>query len=356
MKKKIGVIFGGQSSEYKISCISAANVCENTDKEKFEVVKIGITPDGRWWLYSGGTDAMRLDTWADDFSLLRPAVISPCKAHRGLVLFDGVSGSFEILRLDAVFPVLHGKNGEDGTMQGLLSLAGIPFVGCGTCASAIAMDKAFTKTVVMQSGVPVVPFISAVKGESAGSIADRAEKEYTYPMFVKPANAGSSVGITKARGREELIAGIKTAFDNDHKLLVEPAVSGREIEVAVIGNGEPFASVCGEIVPNSDFYDYETKYIDDRAECLAPAPISKQVSDAIRESAKKVYSALGCAGLSRVDFFLLPDGSHMLNEINTIPGFTPISMYPRLMGCSGIDYKSLITKLIDLALERSENE
>lgn len=352
--KTIAIIFGGQSSEYEVSCVSAANVVENIDKDKFKVIKLGITRDGKWWIFDGTTDEMRRNVWHTDYSKLRPAVISPCKAHHGVLALDGAKGTFEVIHIDAVFPVLHGKNGEDGTMQGLLALSGIPYVGCETCASAVSMDKAFTKMIASNAGVPVVPFVYAVRGEDSEKIAERAENEFEYPMFVKPANAGSSVGITKAYNRESLISGIKTAFENDKKLLIEPTVTGREIEVAVCGNAEPFASPCGEIVPHSEFYDYDTKYIDDCAECLAPAPVSEAESDAIRRSAVETYKALGCAGLSRVDFFLLPDGSHLLNEINTIPGFTPISMYPILMNLAGVGYAELISELITLAIERAE--
>lgn len=351
MKKTVAIIFGGQSSEYEISCISAANVAENIDKALFDVIKIGITKDGKWWLFEGDTDSMRHNVWYMLTDQLRPAVISPCSAHHGVLALNGAEGTFEVINIDVAFPVMHGKNGEDGTMQGLLTLAGIPFVGCGTTASAAAMDKEFTKLIASSAGVPVVPFISARHTEEAQSIIARAEKEFSYPMFVKPANAGSSVGITKCADAGSLENGIKLAFGNDSKLLIEPAVAGREIEVAVCGNGSPVASVCGEIIPHSDFYDYETKYVDDCAECVAPANVTEEESDSIRASAVATFRALGCAGFSRVDFFLLPDGTHMLNEINTIPGFTPISMYPKLMGCTGVGYTELITELLTLAEE-----
>jgi D-alanine-D-alanine ligase len=244
--------------------------------------------------------------------------------------------------------VLHGKNGEDGTMQGLLELAGIPYVGCDTYSSAVSMDKAATKTICSAAGIPVVPFVSASKPCDIDALIACVEEKDAYPVFVKHANAGSSVGITKAKDRDELASGIALAFEHDKKLLIEPNTVGREIEVAVCGNAKPFSSVCGEIVPNSDFYDFETKYVSDSADCLAPAPLDEDVSDVIRELAVQVYRALGCSGLSRVDFFLTENGP-MLNEINTIPGFTPISMYPKLMDCIGIGYSELITKLLCLA-------
>ncbi len=348
MKKTVAIIFGGESSEYEVSCVSAANVADNLDKELFDALLVGITKDGKWWIFKGSTDDLRNYIWHEKRALLTPAVISPCKAHHGIISLNGASGTFEIVRVDIAFPVLHGKNGEDGTMQGLLELAGIPYVGCDTYSSAVSMDKAATKTICMAAGIPVVPFISAVKTDDTDKIISESEAKYAYPVFVKPANAGSSVGITKANNKTELEKGIALAFEHDKKLLIEPNTVGREIEVAVCGNDKPFASVCGEIISNSDFYDYETKYIDNRAECIAPAEMDEKTSDAIRNYAIAVYKALGCTGLSRVDFFLTENGA-MLNEINTIPGFTPISMYPKMMNCIGITYSELITKLLMLA-------
>ena len=348
MKKTVAIIFGGESSEYEVSCVSAANVAENVDKSIYDVILVGITKDGKWWIYRGSTDDLRNHIWQEKRALLTPAVISPCKAHHGLIALDGANGSFEIVRIDVAFPVLHGKNGEDGTMQGLLELAGIPYVGCDTYSSAVSMDKAATKTICSAAGIPVVPFISATKTCDVDALVASVEEKYAYPVFVKPANAGSSVGITKAKDRTELVSGIKLAFEHDKKLLIEPNTVGREIEVAVCGNDKPFASVCGEVIANSDFYDYETKYVNDKSVCLAPAPMDDATAESIRTLAVEVYKALGCSGLSRVDFFLT-ENCAFLNEINTIPGFTPISMYPKMMACIGIEYKDLITKLLSLA-------
>ncbi len=348
MKKTVAIIFGGESSEYEVSCVSAANVAENLDKNLYNAILVGITKDGKWWIFHGTTDEMRNHVWNQHRELLSPAVLSPCKAHHGLIEFNGEDGTFKIIPVDVIFPVLHGKNGEDGTMQGLLELSGVPYVGCNTCSSAVSMDKAITKTVCASANIPVVPFITATIGCDKDALIAESEAKYGYPVFVKPANAGSSVGITKAKNQEELRLGIDLAFANDAKLLIEPNTIGREIEVAVCGNQKPFASVCGEIVPNSDFYDFETKYISDAADCLAPAPLDEKTAELIRDLAVKVYTALGCSGLSRVDFFLTENGP-MLNEINTIPGFTPISMYPKLMDCIGIGYSELITKLLCLA-------
>ncbi len=348
MKKTVAILFGGESSEYEVSCVSAANVAENLDKNLYEPVLVGITKDGKWWIFGGSTDDLRNHIWQDKRALLTPAVLSPCKAHHGFIKLDGANGNFEILRVDVAFPVLHGKNGEDGTMQGLLELAGIPYVGCDTYSSAVSMDKSATKILCANANVPVVPFITAVDGCDIEALASESEVKYGYPVFVKPANAGSSVGITKAKNRDELTKGIEVAFANDKKLLIEPNTVGREIEVAVCGNKKPFASVCGEIVPNSDFYDYETKYVSDAADCIAPANLDEKTAEEIRRLAVEVYKALGCSGFSRVDFFLTENGAY-LNEINTIPGFTPISMYPKLMACIGISYSQLITKLLNLA-------
>ncbi|MBQ4317039.1 MAG: D-alanine--D-alanine ligase [Clostridia bacterium] len=348
MQKTVAIIFGGESSEYEVSCVSAANVADNLDTNLYKALLVGITKDGKWWIYKGETDDMRNHIWHEKRNFLTPAVISPCKAHHGILALDGANGTFEIIRIDVAFPVLHGKNGEDGTMQGLLELAGIPYVGCNTYSSAVSMDKAATKTICANAGIPVVPFISAVKTDDVDALIAKSEASYGYPVFVKPANAGSSVGITKAKNKDELKCGIELAIKHDRKLLIEPNTVGREIEVAVCGNDKPFASVCGEIISNSDFYDYETKYIDDRAECVAPALIDENVSSEIRKYAVDVYKALDCSGLSRVDFFLTENGP-MLNEINTIPGFTPISMYPKMMNCIGISYGELITKLLLLA-------
>ena len=348
MKKTVAIIFGGESSEYDVSCVSAANVAENLDKELYEAVLVGITKDGKWWIFRGSTDEMRDKSWCEKRALLTPAVISPCKAHHGLLALDGANGSFEIIRIDVAFPVLHGKNGEDSTMQGLLTLAGIPFVGCDTYSSAVSMDKAATKTIAAAAGIPVVPFTAVARWADIEKTVEEVEKKYGYPMFVKPANAGSSVGVTKAKNREELLNGIKLAFEHDKKLLIEPNIVGREIEVAVCGNDWPIASVCGEIKPNSDFYDYETKYVDDCAECIAPAQELGEDALRIRSYAANTFRALGGSGFARVDFFYTEKGA-FLNEINTIPGFTPISMYPKLMKLVGYEYSALITKLLNLA-------
>ena len=350
MKKTVALLFGGASSEYAVSCVSAACVADNIDKNAFDIHLLGITQNGEWYLYNGSTDDMRNLSWVEKTENLTPAVISPSKTHHGILLSDGT-----VIRLDAVFPVLHGKNGEDGTMQGLFTLAGIPFVGCSTYSSAVCMDKITTKILCEKVGVPVVPYTYFRKdGFDIEKAVFECEEKLRYPMFVKPANAGSSVGITKANNREELVKGFEIAFENDYKVLVETGIScAREIEVAMLGNGNAIPSVCGEIAPGADFYDYETKYVADTASYYVPARISESLSETIRETAKKIYSTLDCAGLSRVDFFLDANDTLYFNEINTIPGFTPISMYPGLMGKCGYSYSKLIEKLIDYACEET---
>lgn len=352
MKKHIAVLFGGASTEHEVSCISAACVIDNIDKEKFEVSKIGITKDGIWFLFDGSTDDMRSQKWLEKSEHLRAAILSPCSVHHGFLVLDKQNKKYEIVRVDAVFPVLHGKNGEDGTMQGLLRIAGIPFVGCDTYSSAICMDKVSTKILCERENIPTVPFICARNTPELdmNKLIRQIEENFSYPVFIKPANAGSSVGITKATDRASLVDGIDIAFTNDRKILIEKAVKGKEIEVAVLGNNTPIASPCGEINPNADFYDYNTKYIADTAEYFIPARLDTEQGEKIRSAALNIYKTLDCSGLSRVDFFACEDGSYYLNEINTIPGFTPISMYPSLMKQSGFTYAVLIEKLISLAL------
>ncbi|MBR6506002.1 MAG: D-alanine--D-alanine ligase [Clostridia bacterium] len=348
MKKTVALLFGGVSSEYAVSCVSAACVADNINKEVYDVRLLGITQDGKWYLYTGDTDSMRNHTWDTKADCLIPAVISPSSTHHGILLEDGT-----VIYVDAVFPVLHGKNGEDGTMQGLLALSGIPYVGCNTYSSAVCMDKVTTKILCEKVGIPVVPYVFFRKnGFCPEDAVKECEENLSYPMFVKPANAGSSVGITKANNRDELVKGFEIAFDNDYKVLVETGVkNAREIEVAMLGNKNACASVCGEIAPGADFYDYETKYVADTASYYVPARISDVLSENIRACAEKIYRTLDCAGLSRVDFFLDEKDVLYFNEINTIPGFTPISMYPGLMGKCGYSYSALIEKLIENACE-----
>ena len=349
-KKNIAVVFGGESSEYEISLISSSFVIDNIDKEKYNVYTIGITKEGAWYLYEGETENIKNGSWVNDTNN-KKAFIAPDKNLHGMVVFD--ENGAKVIPLDVIFPVLHGKNGEDGTMQGLLALSGIPYVGCNTYSSAVCMDKVTTKILCEKVGIPVVPYVFFRKnGFCPEDAVKECEENLSYPMFVKPANAGSSVGITKANNRGELVKGFEIAFDNDYKVLVETGVkNAREIEVAMLGNKNACASVCGEIAPGADFYDYETKYVADTASYYVPARISDVLSENIRACAEKIYRTLDCAGLSRVDFFLDEKDVLYFNEINTIPGFTPISMYPGLMGKCGYSYSALIEKLIENACE-----
>lgn len=352
--KTLAVLFGGQSTEHEISDLSACFVAENLDETKYELMMIGITKDGRWFWYTGPVDAIRCHTWQDDAENLVPCVVSPCSAHHGLLLLDKAAGTFAVRRVDVVFPVLHGKNGEDGTVQGLLTLAGIPYVGCDTYASAVCMNKIATKRLCAGLGISMAASVELTAGPDfdMNAAVCAAEEKLGYPVFVKPANAGSSVGITKARSRAELIAGIEKAFENDRLVLMEEAVVGREVEVAVLGGERDFVSECGEIAPNSDFYDYKTKYISDVAEYYIPARLRPETAEIIRGTAGRIFRALGCTGLSRVDFFVTADETVYFNEINTLPGFTAISMYPQLMRRSGLTYAELIDRLVEDACRR----
>ncbi len=348
MKKNVLIIFGGVSTEHEISCVSASFVFENTDSEKYNVYRMGITKSGTWWLYDGETAKMRDGSWENDTQNLRPAILSPCSAHHGLMVINKQTKTYEILHIDVCFPVLHGKNGEDGTMQGLLQLAGIPFVGPSAYSSAVCMDKVATKIICERKRIKTSPFIFARNNSELdmNRLIAEAEESFDYPMFVKPANSGSSVGISKVKNRTELIKGIELAFKNDSKILIEKAVIGKEIELAVLcANGQITVSVPGEIAPCADFYDYDTKYKNDTAKTFIPARISEKTAEKLTKTAKEVFCELDCNGLSRVDFFVNEDDI-ILNEINTIPGFTPISMYPTLMKNAGFEPKALIDALL----------
>ena len=352
MKQHICVVFGGVSTEHKVSCVSASFVIENLDRNKYDVSLIGITEKGEWYLYNGSTENVKNDTWYDDKSNLVPAVISPCTVHHGFLTFNKSCKTYDVHRVDVIFPVLHGKNGEDGTMQGLFTLAGIPFVGSSTYASAVGMDKAAAKKICESEGIATSPFIVGRKNSSfdENEFADEAEAGFGYPVFIKPANAGSSVGITKAKDRKSLLDGIKLAFENDGKILAEKYMKGSEIEVAVIGNEDPVAVGCGEIAPNAEFYDYDTKYITDTSEAFIPARIPESVAKRVCAVAENIYRSLDCAGLARVDFFV--DGENIIfNEINTLPGFTSISMYPKINEFYGRHASRLLDELISLAAE-----
>ena len=353
MKKlSVCVLFGGVSPEHDVSLRSAESVLNNMDREKYNIYPVGITKKGDWILF-GGTDYAMLPagTWLEHPDN-RKAAISPVRGQ-GLLSFEGDCVVRE--HIDVVFPVLHGENGEDGAMQGLLQLAGIPYVGPHISASAVAMDKTLTKLVVDNAGVIQAAWQLVRSNElehRMDSVLEKLEQRFAYPMFVKPAGTGSSVGVSKAAGREDLKNALLAASVYDSKILVEEFIHGREIEVAVMGNGTPVASVCGEIDSGADFYDYDAKYITDTSTAYIPARIPEDVEEIVREAAVKVYAAIGCQGLSRVDFFVTyEDNRVVFNEINTLPGFTSISMYPKLFAASGIPYGQLIDELLKLAME-----
>lgn len=386
-KLRVGVLFGGRSGEHEISLLSAASVLKAIDPAKYDVIPIGITKEGRW-VTSG--DAERLlnrdaaqgrPLRAGDPETTAPAavlakgegiIVPPMPASRrsgSLVPFEqdkpGAFPGAEVLQIDVIFPVLHGTFGEDGTIQGLLELAGLAYVGSGVLGSAAGMDKDVMKRLFAAARLPItkhVTFLRQQWRQSPKKTIAAIEAALRYPLFVKPANLGSSVGISKAHDRKELAPAIDLAASFDRKVVVEQAVSGRgrkggrarELEVAVLGNDHPQASVVGEIVPGKEFYDYEAKYLSEGSEWIIPAKLTKPQAKRVREMAIAAFQASDCAGLARVDFLLEPgaSGRLYLNEINTMPGFTSISMYPKLWEASGIPYRELISRLIELALER----
>lgn len=351
-KRNVCILFGGISPEHEVSLRSAESVLNNLDAEKYNILPVGITKEGRWILF-GGTDYAQLPagTWLSHPANC-PVCVSPVRGE-GLLCFraDGISAK----AVDVVFPVLHGENGEDGSVQGLLQLAGIPYVGPHVAESAVAMDKTLTKLVMDSVEIPQAAWVLVRSSELEGKMdaaLDAVEQRFSYPVFVKPAGTGSSVGVSKARDREALKNALLDAGRFDEKILVEEFIPGIEVEVAVMGNDTPIASVCGEIDSGAEFYDYEAKYITDTSVAYIPARIDEAVSERVREYAVKAYRAIGCQGLSRVDFFVCKDtGRIVFNEINTLPGFTSISMYPKLMEASGIPYGQLLDRLLAYAQE-----
>ena len=352
--KKVGVLFGGVSSEHEVSCISASSVISRIDTERYELILVGITKDGRWFRYEGPTENIADGTWYSD--ALKPCFLSPDRGVHGFIEVQP-DGSVRTIRVDTVFPVMHGKNGEDGTLQGLLMMAGIPFVGCDALASAVCMDKAVCNMIVDNAGIRRAEWRYLTKDRKGDleSFVDECEKAFGYPMFVKPANAGSSVGVSRVTDREGFRAAADEAFRHDAKIIAEREIVAQEVECAVMGNSSPVASVLGEIAPADGFYDYDSKYINGTSGLFIPARVPEEKAEEIRKLAVKVYSLLGCTGLARVDFLLEKStGTPYLNELNTLPGFTSISMYPKLFEASGVNYTDLLTKLIEYADERTE--
>jgi D-alanine-D-alanine ligase len=345
---RVGILFGGRSGEHEVSLASAASVMRGLDPDKYEAVPIGITKEGHW-LVGGGAQKMLPEVLKGGQRVMMTA--DPTDA--ALVRLDGSGGG---QRLDVVFPVMHGTFGEDGTIQGLLDLAGLPFVGAGVLGSAIAMDKDVAKKLLQAAKIPVVPWLAVQRADwerNPAEIQKLIEKKFEYPVFVKPATLGSSVGMTKVHSPEELAAGLNLAAEFAMKILVERNMIAREIEVSVLGNSDPRASVPGEIVPHREFYDYAAKYLEEGTQLLIPAKLKPAEVKKIQQYAIDAFRALELSGMARVDFFLEKQGGKIfLNEVNTIPGFTSISMYPKMWEASGIPFRELIDKLIELALEQ----
>jgi len=350
-KLRVGVIFGGRSGEHEVSLVSATSVINALDTEKYQVVPIGITQEGRW---VSSSHALALLKSKDGLEQEPERFLAPEPNRRALITANGPAGSE--LGVDVVFPLVHGKYGEDGTLQGLLELANIPYVGAGVLASAVGMDKIVQKQLFQNAGVRGSKFLwfsSAVCKEKPREVVRGIERRLRYPLFAKPANTGSSVGISKAHNRSELLRGISLAAEYDLKVIVEQGVNNaREIECSVLGNDDPIVSVPGEIVPSNEFYDYDAKYVDGKSRSIIPALLPRNVVKEIQRAAITAYKAVDCTGMARVDFFVTRNRHTVyLNEINTIPGFTAISMYPKLWEASGISYHELLDRLIALALE-----
>ncbi|MBQ7960357.1 MAG: D-alanine--D-alanine ligase [Clostridia bacterium] len=351
MKKlNVCVLFGGASSEHSVSEVSASAVLDNIDRSKYEVYPVGITEDGRWLLYDGDVESIRNHEWEKGNT--SSAIISPDSNDKALIVFR--DDKIEKIRLDAVYPVLHGKNGEDGTVQGLCEMADIPYVGSGVIGSAVCMDKCVAKILFEKAGIPQADWVEMKLGENID--IETIESKLGYPCFIKPSSAGSSVGVTKASNRDELVAGVRLALEHDYKVLIEEAIDAREVECAVMGNLEPVtADVLGEIMPAKEFYDFEAKYQDENSKLIIPSEVDENTVNKIKEYAKRAYRICECRGHSRVDFFIdRRDGRILLNEINTIPGFTPISMYPKLWEKSGVPMKDVIDRHIEYALNRED--
>jgi len=357
-KIRVGVIFGGQSAEHEVSLVSATSIINALNPKKYEVIPIGIAPNGKWYSFPGVLDQMKSK---NSLKGKEEIIFSPDPTMRALIPIPGKKFSTSHLKIDVLFPVVHGTFGEDGSMQGLFELANIPYVGAGVLGSSVGMDKVLTKQLCEWQGIPVTPFFWFLKQEyiiDANAIYKLVEKKVGYPCFVKPANSGSSVGISKAKNRKQLQSAILLAIKYDKKILVEQGIDdAREIEVSVLGNDDPVASVPGEIISSNEFYDYDAKYVDGKSEAIVPAKLSSVVRRRIQDLAVRTFRAIDCSGMARVDFLVTKKTNRIyLNEINTIPGFTSISMYPKLWEASGIRYSKLLDRLIDLAFQRFDEK
>ncbi len=388
-KLRVGILFGGRSGEHEVSLLSAASILKAIDKDKYEVVPIGITKEGRWLTPAHAELLLRGESQHPEsgrhlragdpeatpgaavLAKGEAVIVPPVPQSHGLVPFESAAAEIAArpaehsIDVDVVFPVLHGTFGEDGTIQGLLELADIAYVGAGVLGSAAGMDKDVMKKLFAAAGLPIVKHVTILRThwqESGKEVIRETERRLKYPVFVKPANLGSSVGISKVRERKELGPAMETAAAYDRKIIIEQGVGGkkhkaRELECSVLGNDRPQASIAGEIIPSADFYDYNAKYLDEGSQLLIPAKITKKQMKDVQQMAIRAFQAVDCSGLARVDFLMDPKTEKIyLNEINTMPGFTSISMYPKLWAASGLGYQELIDRLIQLALERQEEK
>jgi D-alanine-D-alanine ligase len=353
-KLKIGVLFGGRSAEHEVSIVSATSVINALDKSKYDIVPIGISKEGRWLSAVNVIQLLRDKSPIEQFP---EHVLLPDPRKQSLV---NISGAFPQngQKVDVIFPVIHGTFGEDGTIQGLFELADIAYVGAGVLGSAVGMDKVIAKQLLEHAGIPVakgIAFLYSQYEKNEKELIADIERKLKYPCFVKPPNQGSSVGISKAHNRRELVAAIHLAGEYDRKVLVEKAVTKpREIELSVMGNDDPVVSLPGEIIPSNEFYDYDAKYVDGKSDAHIPAKLPKTLIKKLQQTALKAYKVLDCAGMARVDFLVQRNGKIFLNEINTLPGFTSISMYPKMWEASGVSYSELLDKLIGFAIERHQ--
>lgn len=355
-KLRVGIVFGGKSAEHEVSLQSAKNIIDALDRDKFEVTLLGIDKQGQWHINDASNYLLNAEN---------PALIALNRSDKSVALIPGLAqqqlierGTSQALtQVDVIFPIVHGTLGEDGSLQGLLRMANIPFVGSGVLGSAVCMDKDVTKRLLRDAGLKVADFVTLTRANRARHSFASLSAQLGLPLFIKPANQGSSVGVSKVGSEAEFVQAVELAFSFDHKVLVETAIKGREIECAVLGNDQPEASLCGEIVVADEFYSYETKYINETgARAVVPADLPEAVSEQIRAIALAAFQALDCKGLARVDVFLTPEAEVIINEVNTLPGFTNISMYPKLWEASGLGYSQLITRLIELALERHSQD
>lgn len=351
-RTKLAILFGGKSNEYSVSLHSATAIIKNIPKDKFDVTLIGITQEGKWLCYNGDADRINDDTWQSHESLKQ--VILNCDSEFKGFLKLNDDNTYEKIDTDCIFPVLHGRNGEDGTIQGLCQLAGIPYVGCDMTSSAVCMDKGFTHIICEMAGIKTAPFIVIINNNSLNikQLYNEAYEKLSLPMFIKPANNGSSLGISKIRNYEEFEMGMMEAFEYDKKVVIESMIDGFEIGCAVVGNDELIIGEVDEIDTKNDFFDYVEKYSQKNSKIYCPARISDELKNEAKEIAINTYKVLGCRGMARIDMFVNKENEIILNEVNTIPGLTDVSRYPSMLKNIGIEYSDLIVQLVDLAMEK----